>query len=107
MTIRKLKPGETIETRGVLGGAYVRDPNKGWRTHSVVVRDDSEQAVLCRRVKLDNIADFYAPGDHKARPTCPQCLARDPRFAAPSKAKPAKPVSSFRKAAAKWLRKIS
>jgi hypothetical protein len=79
-----LTANHTIETRGVLAGAYRSRKSLGDAlTHSVEIdAEGNEVRALCSgRVKVENIADKYS-GDTARRPTCPHCLARDPRFAA-------------------------
>jgi hypothetical protein len=76
----QLEPGQYLETRGVLGGAYRgRLDDRTTRTHAVVVDGDPpgrEVRVLCRQ-PLENIADYYSePKGHAAPPTCPRCLER-------------------------------
>jgi len=75
------------ETRGVLGGAYrgKREDLRARLTHTVLVASNGgavDEVVLCRRVRADNMADrfAYTPAQLAARPTCGECLRRDPRF---------------------------
>lgn len=71
----------TIETRGVLAGAYSAKNPKSLLTHAVEVdATGSEVRVLCRRVQLDSLADSYS-GDTTEPVTCPCCAKRDPRGA--------------------------
>jgi hypothetical protein len=70
----------TVETREVLAGVYVI--RRTMLTHSVELDDDGiERKVLCR-VRLGSLADAGSldVGGRHARPTCPVCLRRDPRF---------------------------
>ncbi len=82
--------GGLYETREVLAGAYSERSPKSFLTHTVEVTPDrtggapergvgGDIRVLCRRVKLESMADPYA-GSTERKPTCPVCLARDPRF---------------------------
>lgn len=65
-------------TVGVLAGAY--KAAKTLLTHTMKVdAEGRSEEVLCDRVDLDNLADEYS-GDADARPTCPVCARRDPRF---------------------------
>jgi hypothetical protein len=77
-------PTTTIETRGVLAGAYRGHNRVGeMLTHSIVVqRPSGGEKVLCRRVRVEHLADPYAftPDELAAPPTCGECLRRDPRF---------------------------
>lgn len=69
-------------TRGVLAGAYRgRDVSKRpLLTHTVSVdeRGYMNGGPLCNRVPADHICDDDR--DTEARPTCPVCAKRDPRF---------------------------
>lgn len=69
-------------TRGVLGGAYKggRASLKAMLTHTV---PPGTERSLCRGVKDGNMADSYSCTEAELQlpPTCPKCLARDPRFA--------------------------
>ena len=72
------------ETRAVLSGAYAGKSPKldHCLTHVVELdADGTETRVLCRRVRLENIADTYsATAAELAEPaTCPTCARRDPR----------------------------
>ena len=74
-------------TLGVLAGAYKGGRAKLDRlhTHCVLVDDDSPlEGAICRKVAADNLADVCSATDEEqdAPPTCPRCLARDPRFPA-------------------------
>jgi hypothetical protein len=74
------------QTREVLAAAYTGNRRRldgPLLTHTVrVTTAGVECAVLCKRVKLDSIADAHAdPTGLNAPPTCPVCLRRDPRFA--------------------------
>lgn len=76
----KLKPGESIQTRGVLAGAYADRDLSSTLTHSLILDDKGRDVgVLCKRVKLDSLADEMSEPTGR-KPTCPVCLARDPRF---------------------------
>lgn len=79
-----LKPGQHLETRYMLAGAYagrgrrgLRDDDRVTRSHSVVVEGDSDVRLLCGG-NLDSIADPYSasPSDRELPPTCPRCLER-------------------------------
>ena len=65
-----------VETRAVLGAAYLPSDERVGLTHAV---DAETDRPLCKRVKADNLADPYAQ-DPDLPPTCPVCLKRDPRF---------------------------
>lgn len=67
-----------IQTRAVLAGAYLTGSRRAGLSHSLDLRH-SDPRVLCRRVVVDSLADFYAQ-DTTERPTCPVCLRKDPRF---------------------------
>lgn len=79
----------TVETRGVLAGAYLRgDDRRVFLTHAVEVEPVTSEfgdytspvRVLCGRVKPDNICDASAdPAGITKAPTCPTCARRDPR----------------------------
>jgi hypothetical protein len=82
--------GGVYETRGVLAGAYPQRSPKSFLTHTVEVTPDhaggspeagvgGDLRVLCKRVKLEHMADSFASNAER-QPTCPICLARDPRF---------------------------
>jgi hypothetical protein len=76
----------THQTREVLAAAYPRGRCNGpMLTHTVrVTADGAEVALLCKRVKLDSIADANAdPRGLDAPPTCPTCRRKDPRFVKP------------------------
>lgn len=67
------------ETRAVLAAAYV-DLDGRCLTHSVVVDEKGqEQKVLCRKVRIESIADVGAM-DPETRPTCSTCARIDPRW---------------------------
>lgn len=85
-----LEPGERLETRGVLAGAYLAsDDRRVYLTHTIRIPAAAERRAdvvpLCGKVKPDNIADEYSqdPGEDAAPPTCPVCRRRDPRFPPP------------------------
>ena len=65
-----------IETREVLGAAYLPTRKAAMLTHAVVVDGDCRPlAVLCRRVRVENIADRNAnPSGLNEQPTCGVCL---------------------------------
>lgn len=66
----------TVETRAVLAAAYARP--SAMLTHAVRVEGGRDVAVLCRRVRLEHLADAYAlttEGQHTI-PTCPACAAK-------------------------------
>lgn len=93
------KAGEPIQTRGVLGGAYVKGKEEVQRlTHAVALNERGlEVRTLCRRVKLDNIADVFseAPQTLVADPTCAVCQAKLQKLTAPKMA-PVKKTESVR-----------
>ena len=65
------------ETRAVLAGAYVSAMTM--LTHAVTVDADGRDAsVLCKRVKLDSLADAYAltTEGRQAEPTCQVCATK-------------------------------
>jgi len=72
----RLGPGQHLETRGVLGGAY-RGKERAYLTHAVIMQGQDEQRVLCSQ-PLDHLADYYSVSDAEraAPPTCPRCLPR-------------------------------
>lgn len=66
-----------FETRDVLGGAYKgNQETRAMRTHSL---EQGAEKSLCGRVEESRLADAEA-GDPDAKPTCPGCLKKDPRF---------------------------
>ena len=79
--IRSVKPKsvpapEYLQTRGVLAGAYRASDPKSFLTHAVIVdAEGRELAVVCKRVKLDSIADEYAlpEVERNERPSCTYC----------------------------------
>lgn len=73
-----MNPTRKFETRGVLAGAYRAADPKSFRTHVVELVNGHESRVLCKRVKLENLADPYA-ADPNAPATCAVCVKRDPR----------------------------
>lgn len=62
--------GVRFVTLGVLAGAYVE--RKSMLTH---LADMSAETAMCRGVKFDNLADFYAhtEAERRGRPTCKAC----------------------------------
>lgn len=74
--------GRALETRAVLGAAYVTLEN-GCLTHTAVLDEQGREPafVLCRGVKPEHLADPGAT-DPQARPTCPTCAERLARLAA-------------------------
>lgn len=74
----------TYETHAVLAGAYKgrRLSLRNTLTHSVVLENDRFSKVLCATVDIDSMADSEAD-DPNARPTCPKCAKRDPRWVTP------------------------
>lgn len=78
----KLEPGQHLETRYVLAGAYRgRDINeRALLTHAIIVQGEppgDEVRVLCSQ-PLDHIADYYSstPEEAALPPTCATCLKR-------------------------------
>lgn len=66
-----------IETRDVLGGSYKgNQESRSMRTHSL---EQGAAMSLCGRMAEERLADAGA-GDPDAKPTCPACLKKDPRF---------------------------
>ena len=75
------KVAGSVETRGVLAGAY-RGGMRALLTHAVELDGEGREVrVLCSRVTLDSLADPYALNDEQRQgpPTCPTCLARRAR----------------------------
>lgn len=69
----------TIQTRAVLAAARSQGPTL---THVFVrntVSQPIRQAVLCGRVRPENLADEHAM-DTATIPTCPICRSKDPRL---------------------------
>lgn len=67
-----------IETRDVLGGAYKgKQETRAMLTHSL---EQGAAKTLCGSLAEERLADAEA-GNPAARPTCPRCLKKDPRFA--------------------------
>ncbi len=69
-----------FETRGVLAGQYrARDlSERTLLTHTAWPETDD---AICGTVKSGALTDAYAdPDGLQLRPTCPRCLAKDPRF---------------------------
>src|SRR5208337_1272427 len=77
MAARYVAPPGPYVTDDVLAGAYAgkNPPLKFLLTHTVA---QSTGAPLCKRVKPDSMAGWSV--NPNAPPTCPICLARDPRF---------------------------
>lgn len=80
--LTRLAPGEHLETRHVLAGAYRgRDiSERALLTHSILVDgvhpDGTELRVLCGQ-PLEHMADAYSHPDMiDEAPTCPRCLLR-------------------------------
>lgn len=77
--IDALAPGQHLESRGVLSGAY-RGADRGFLTHGVIVqgeRPGSDLQTLCRQ-PVENMADTFSRSESEARqePTCATCLRR-------------------------------
>lgn len=72
-----LAPGERVESRGVLAGAYRGGAERrGLLTHMVVLdATDGEVRTGCR-IGLDALVDRYGMDDPHAAPTCPSCARR-------------------------------
>ena len=51
-------------------------------THTIETAEDGAERVICGRVKLESMLQDACATDPDARPTCPTCAARDPRFGA-------------------------
>lgn len=70
----------TIQTRGVLAGAYSAKNPKSMLTHALEIDADGRSVrVLCsKRVNVDNLCDEYAYSAEELAeaPTCPGCLAK-------------------------------
>jgi hypothetical protein len=66
-----------FQTRGVLAGSY-RGREREGLSHAVELdADGREVAVLCRRVRLEHIADvFSSPRTLAEMPSCPICALR-------------------------------
>lgn len=73
----------SIQTRGVLAGAYLHHAGRGGKEHVFLTHsfDMARNETLCRRIPdpEGRLADEYAD-DIDAPPTCPLCLKRDARF---------------------------
>ena len=67
------------ETRFVLAGAYKKSSPGTFLSHTVATDDVGRERVLCKRVKLESLADPEA-GDSTSRPTCQTCARWDGRF---------------------------
>lgn len=67
--------GSRIEVREVLAAAYVGRRRALDKTllHAIVVRGDRDVAVLCRGVRLENLADAGSVENVNAEPTCERC----------------------------------
>ncbi len=75
-------PPGPYTTQSVLAAAYPggnRSNPKFLLTHTVA--DDN--TALCKRVRPESLVGSYGTAEDDAPPTCPICLARDPRFKAP------------------------
>lgn len=70
---------QQLATLSVLAGAYRKGSKTSMLTHTVRLATGE---VLCKRVQADNMADLFSASaeEQVEAPTCPQCLARDPRF---------------------------
>lgn len=74
-----------VETRAVLAGAYTggnRDLKRLLR-HAIEIDDDGTWVRVLGGscVQMDSLADGGSLDEHEraALPTCPRCLAKDPR----------------------------
>lgn len=72
-----INPGERIEIRGVLAGAYKGrkwvDNAKACLTHAVVIGvDNRDVRTLCRKIPIDHMCDQIEPGPV----SCPTCFTR-------------------------------
>jgi hypothetical protein len=74
-----LEPGEHLETRPVLGGAYRgRQEDRATLTHAVVCDEQHREIrALCGQ-NVDHIADYYSISDEGrlGPPSCPRCYER-------------------------------
>ena len=79
----------SIESREVLEVAYMLARARGTMLrHGVIVnRDRQAVEVLCRRVKLDSLADRNA-GNPSDSVTCKYCLRKISKLAAPASGAP-------------------
>ncbi len=77
--LTELKPGEHLETRGVLAGAYrgADLEERSLLTHSVICEGDRDIRTLCSQ-PVDHVVDSYGYSEEeKAQaPTCPTCRPR-------------------------------
>lgn len=92
--ISQFQPQE-FETRGVLAGRYRgRDiEERPLLTHTAW--PESEDAI-CGTIKPGGLADtFLDPAGNALPPTCPRCLAKDPRFKRSASAKQSCPECSY------------
>lgn len=79
MSRLQLQPGQRLESRQVLAGAYRGDIEKrALLTHAVIVEADGDEVrVLCSQ-PLDHVADANSGSEEDlvAPPTCSRCLER-------------------------------
>ena len=75
---------EPLMTLGVLAAAYKggRTNLQNTLTHTINYNNGGDEKSLCGKMHIDRIADPYAysKAERQAKPTCPVCLRRDPRF---------------------------